>query len=666
MCVQAVYIVMERGGRRKLQQPRGRKVVRPPMTGEIKYRMRHMKRSALESGGMLFSHDEVLRIIMKSFSKQLVRQCLAVRSNYPWAYRSKTEISPDVDIDEYKVLVLPAVNMYGRQTLSKIKNFILEDKYAFLDHLAHLLAPTDDGQRRIAEAIHHNNADECRTLFENLSAHVSQLMANHVDFETTKSVLVKVPELTAVVTEEPKPFTWNVPSVPNPSLFPTLEHWLRHSVNADVHFLRVLRTLPMKGNVKFITMMQGRDSILRNSVSRKVNAFRSQILLRPELLPNQVILPYTWSRHLGVDVRRLVDETSMHAIPDDCFHKLCDDECRLLLKRDPAINAASISAHDTVAFSRSDAIYVGIGELEQKNADFDGDTETCFIDRGRTAIEEIDLNMMPANNMRIFQQVRITFSEPHIMYMHQRRVSPLKFPHFGIYDALRQRLIYKWLAQDYNVELVERLNRKYGCNLYRLIEPTRAILETALNCITQIHSSSDGFDFYKHINANVLELANTKTDENGAINTSVAKTNSLYDERLPNQYYMRDNLLCDELVRVCMSGARGHLEALENLLDKLHANDDTVRLHGHSNSKFTAAGINSFQSVNQHMANKSREVQINGHNFFKSNIGYDTVSFTDNSEIKYDNQIVGRIERDFNTLLPPDIAHLITFGCIGK
>lgn len=245
---------------------------------------------------------------------------------------------------------------------------------------------------------------------------------------------------------------------------------------------------------------------------------RSQILLRPELKPNEIILPYTWAKYVHLDDEQHVDHSTNNANEDvnstagrgrkqqsqrrtkrrmvfvdtesaepsdpRCFHHL-GEKCRLLVKRDPAINGASISAHDTVAFARTDFIMVGSADLENKNADFDGDTESIYFIYDRPSIDEIDMKMLPQNNLRIYQQLRITFTEPHILYMHRRQFSDDAFKHAHLYKSIRTRETYKWLAVSHNRTVLTELQQTYPhVNFYRYDYYTTMIIRPGdLKCI---------------------------------------------------------------------------------------------------------------------------------------------------------------------------------------
>lgn len=221
-------------------------------------------------------------------------------------------------------------------------------------------------------------------------------------------------------------------------------------------------------------MLQGRRSIIRNIITKKVKAFRGQILPKPETRPNEIILPCTDSVHFTdcIDFSKaplkLIDlESSDFSDRRSCFVHL-GKKARLLAKRDPSINGASISAHDTVAFAKSDGMCVGLGELENKNADFDGDTESVFLITDPWAIDEIDVNMLPQNNLRIYQQNRISFTESHILFMHKRTFADDAFKHAKLYKAIRARETYKWLSRAQNRIALTTLSQRYpDYNFYK-------------------------------------------------------------------------------------------------------------------------------------------------------------------------------------------------------
>lgn len=370
------------------------------MTGKITYRLHQIKKRLIDDA-YKFNHDDALNITSKWFHNATVDENIAVVSNYPWVYKNKSEILDN--IEEYKILVIPPLSIFGRMSLPKIRSSILHDKYARLNEIVKLVHAGHDLQKHIKAVIAKNEEFECQVAFNYILESVTQLFNDHVGATSTKQKWVNVTNHQLIA------------HVPNRLAFSSVEQWLQSQIDTNIHCLKEFRNIPMKSNIKLISMLQGRRSLIRKIIPKKVKAFRGQILLRPELKPNEIILPYIWADILNISPVRLVDVSTPNFSPPECFTHL-SNSARLLVKRDPAINGASISGQDTVGFARTDNIYVGTAELEQKNADFDGDTESAFIVTDPRAIKEIDLNIMPQNNMRIFQQVYFSHNLQSLIY----------------------------------------------------------------------------------------------------------------------------------------------------------------------------------------------------------------------------------------------------------
>lgn len=190
------------------------------------------------------------------------------------------------------------------------------------------------------------------------------------------------------------------------------------------------------------------------------------------------------------------------------------------------------------------------------------------------------------------------------------------------------------------------------------VEPTRTILKNTLNVITQMYSSREGYDFFNFINESALQLANYRKS-----NDTEPTNIRLYDPNLPFEYLMKDDLLCDGILRICFSEARGSVESLISLVEKLAENDGTTKLTTHIASLDKGKLFDQLATTNQVMANKSDEVPTNGHDFFLSNIGYDTITF-DNGQLCYNGQKIYH-SLDFvhdYLLLPPSVASAILFN----
>lgn len=198
--------------------------------------------------------------------------------------------------------------------------------------------------------------------------------------------------------------------------------------------------------------------------------------------------------------------------------------------------------------------------------------------------------------------------------MHQRPM-PVGYEFTKLYEIIRAREVIEYLNNMGNVSALEELERKYpGRDFRKFVEPTKAILETALHSITQLYGSEKGYDFYNFINTKTLELAN-------------GIKNELYSDTLPNEYFMESDILCEPIIRICMSGAKGSINSIDALASKLFENDGTTEITTHIAPLDRAGLFGKLDVTSKAMAESSKRVQSNGHAFFKSNIGYDFLSF---------------------------------------
>lgn len=178
-----------------------------------------------------------------------------------------------------------------------------------------------------------------------------------------------------------------------------------------------------------------------------------------------------------------------------------------------------------------------------------------------------------------------------------------------------------------------------------------------------MYSSREGYEFFNFINESALQLANYYRKSNDSDTATAAEPkNSLYDPNLPFEYIMKDDLLCEGILRICFSEARGSIESLILLAEKLTDNDGTTKFNTHIAPLDKGKLFDQLTTANQVMANKSDEVPTNGHDFFLSNIGYDTISF-DDGQLCYNGQKIYH-SLDFihdYLLLPPNVANAILF-----
>lgn len=548
------------------------------------------------------AYDEVLDLIKNWGGGELhSNKHMLIKTNYPWVYKSSKEITGN--LDDYKLLVLPSIQLFDRLTLAKIKTNILQDKYAHFFELMKLIKVLSFN--KFHKLINENNEKKI--------------------LKTQQRVMCR----------------YNI----------TKKH-LQTIVDENVHFIRNICTIQMKGNTTLLTLLQGRKSMIRNAIPRKVTSLRTQILVHPGLKPDQVIYPVSWARMFGISPKYLVDLQKPGEIPENCFHPI--DTQKVTCKRDPAIDQASVSVHTSISFAESENQYVSMAEMEHKNADCDGDTMSNTTINDILSVQELLLNMSTRNRMLIYNKPRISFTESLILYMHQREIDDNCFPYSKFYKFLRTREIRAWLKKEHNRQMLIKMDKQYPeYNLIKYVEPTREILQKMLTYLPLIESSKCAYDFYNFINTNVLRLANGAKSK---------QESPLYDPKLPCDYYMKDDILCESIIRICMSNAKGCLESLQIFADRLYNIDNTTKLTTKitpNNKNFT---ISQSDVMSQTMANKSRQVAINGHNFFKSNISYDTLNF-DNNKFKNNNIILLENINFLNPclLLPPDICFALTF-----
>lgn len=565
--------------------------------GEITYTVEQI--TTTNNTYHMLTYDEILDLIKNWGGGSLhSNKHMLMKTNYAWVYKSVKEITSD--LNDYKLLVLPSIQLFDRLTLAKTKSIILQDKYAhFLELLNMVKLKT---MTKVQKLINENNEVRINALQKRIMKRYN-------------------------VTHEQ----------------------IQEMVDKNIHFIRNICIIQMKANTTLLTLLQGRKSMIRNVIPRKIVSLRSQIFVHPSLNPNQIIFPVAWAHVFDLAPSNLVNLEKSTLIPTECFYKLSTQ--RILCKRDPAIDIGSVSMHDEVAFAITEMIFVSMAELERKNGDCDGDMESNSITDDILSVHELSLNMSVRNSLLVYNQPRISFTESQILYMHQRNISDDSFPYARIYNFIKTRETRNWLLNEHNRQLLAKTHKIYPqYNIPKYVEPTRHILNMMLLFLPLIYSSRSAMDFYTFINKNVLELANGKKDS------------PLYDPNLPADYFMKGDIMCESIIRICLSNAKGSLESLFIFAQRVSEIDGSTEL------TLNVAPINidnlitQSDAIAQVFANKSRQVTINGHNFFKHNIGYDTINF-DKNKFHINNLIMSE---DLNflhpcLLIPPMVAFMLTF-----
>lgn len=393
-----------------------------------------------------------------------------------------------------------------------------------------------------------------------------------------------------------------------------VEEWVKDSIDSNVQNLAEIGDVQMMGGVRLKTLLQGRDSIIRKSLVRRVPAFRGQILLRPELAPNQVLVPLTWQNSL-VPARKIIDSTDPSIIDPSYFHDL--GEKSIILKRDPVINPCSVVICDKVGYINGNNIYISPAIVGHQNADFDGDTEGLYISDNPLTKIEIALNALPQNCMRVAFVNRASFVESQVFIMHQRNL-PKDYKYTELYNNVRSYCIAKWKNDKLNQSSLDKLNELVpNFDFDQFIEPTREILETTLAFIAEGKSSREAYDFYNYINTKIVELAN-------------GQINDLYDPNLPAEMFMERSLLSKPLIKAVFSGSIGSIAGYIEMLKILHDIDGTFTITKNNPPIDIEKWVTDSTTIGKNMARSTKQVQINGHKFFKNNISFDSISFDSN------------------------------------
>lgn len=667
--------------------------------GKIKYSVDKILLSNLSEHGInpsdLLTHDECLHLLsqhqnnQKSVSNdvgggdscEFFDSVVLLKSNYAWVFKNSNEMnnnercffldnSTSNDVDEYiskfvndhKILAIPPARLLGPRSLLGNRQVATQDIFGksliqtiLLDKFAHYFELLSLLVERGVLSEKEKNVKISTLIARNNSAAIKLDMENYCQ------------------------------------TFAISHEILQARVNKNIRFIRNMCSIPLLNDKPGISFLQGRDSEIRNAIPKKVLAFRAQVVAQPCLQADQVMLPLKWAckfpslvychrgqceyekcafcrRALltGQTVEEIISAQPSHeirvydpsrldsSVPLEYQYQL--KNAALIMKRDPVINLGSFSAHTTVIFTHGNLFRVCLELMERKGEDVDGDSEIGKQVIMSVSILEIILNASPEFNMLIYNQPRITFTESIILYMHRRDFDNNAFKYAKIYKWIRRRETYNWLSNVHNRNALERLAQRTRTdwNIFEYAEPTRLILTKTLTAIAMILGSQEAFKFYNCIRKHVLDLSNSIADTN----------NPLYDSKLPADYTMTDDLLNPTLLAICASESRGCIESYDIFTKQLYDLDGTTKIGDNINTLTNESNFfSNVTNIMQTMAKKSRLVRVNGHNFFKATIGFETMSFHNHAQtIVYNNRcILHEFEMVDCVLLPPYIAALLTF-----
>lgn len=591
-----------------------------------------------------FTHDDLILLINNwqggnaalHSSKNII-----LKTNFPYINKNmKIELN-DNNIEEFKILVIPSMTLLCRLSLGTLKKHILNDKYAQLFIIQHYLNVFKD---TCCEKIKNNVHKYIQFL--------STFIANNGIFDyniiSKNDPLMECINLAYGIDTSEKNIT-NYITLFFCELMQIPRDCIQTAINRSIFNINdTILNLPAK-NETILKNLQGKKASFKD-VKRRIVGFRSQIVSRPELPQDSILLPYVWAGKFNILHPKIIDVST--SLPFD-QNDLYEFGGVLLTKRDPAINGASLSIVTRIGFVKSDYVYISIGGIVRKNADFDGDSMFECEFWNTSIIIELFSTMHQMYNIMLYDKSRITFTESHILYMHQRNVKKMKFSE--LYETIRAFETAKWLNDSSNRVVLERMDKYANHSIFKLAEPTKKILETFLDQVYFRYGSVEAYNIFEFINLNVLILSNNNED---------SYKSPLYDPDLPLVYLGKADILCETFCRICLSGAAGSIHILSDIVDTFINADNTVHITDVANPYNPTEILKKFFNANKNMAIKSREVPMNGARFKQYNIAWDQVEFRDGHLYFAQQLLVENINSIFDPkmFLNPDNLFYFLFG----
>lgn len=605
----------------------------------------------------LFKHDDLILLINNwqgGNSSLHTSKNIVLKTNFPYINKNmKIEIT-DQNVDEFKNLVIPSMQLLCRLSLGNLKKHILTDKYAKLVIIQHYL-------HQFKENISNKNKEACKKIDSYIEFLYIYIGNNGIVDYNVISPYQELQKEDPLIRKIESILKFSNTNDTNEILQCIIDHFcsilnitpekIQKTINKSILNINdVILNLPAK-NETILKNLQGKKAVFKN-INRRIVGFRSQIALRPELPQDSILLPFVWAEKFNIYNPKLIDiTTSIELNVNDLY----EFGGVLLTKRDPAINGASLSIVTRIGFVKSDYVFINIGGIVRKNADFDGDSmfECEFWDK--SIVIELFSTMHPKYNIFLYNESRITFTESHILYMHQRNVSRMK--HAKIYEIIRNHETKKWISDKSNRLMIEKFNKYATHDIFKLIEPTKIILETFLNQIYFMYGSVEAYNTFEFINLNILLLSN---------NNEKSYTSLLYDPNLPLVYFATADVLCENLCRICLSGAAGSIHILNDIVDTFVNADNTVEITDVANPYNPDDIFVKFFKANKNMALKSREVPLNGAKFKQLNIAWDLIEFKNGNLYFAQQLILENVNSIFDSkmfLNPDDLFYFLMSHC---
>lgn len=612
--------------------------------GHIKYRFQRILLDKHLDRKYLFGHDEILgQLKVWNGSSNQDKKHLLLRSNYPWLFSSKNEIRNNDDLGAHKILPIIALSEIGRKSLTALKNVILHDKYAHLIELLTRVGLFRKWSKSLSKVPTAAKPVPC--LVHGVNIMMKKKIMYHAAPDQPPAFVDCHDILNGIyANDEARLRRYYEDILAHYQLDAAVIERYLNSTEA-IHFIRSICEIVLGNNRKIISYLQGKESAVRMAVPKRVLSCRAQICLAPFLTATQIGIPYWWAKYVHFDCPsgqslRILRAGQIHErLPREYVYKLHGQ--RILAKRDPIIHILAFCVFDEVYFHADSRFMVGSESLKKMAADFDGDTFILYFIDDLKVMHEIDFNASPRYSMALHGQCRINLIESIVLAMYKRDVTN-KIPHWRLYEFIRQRFIYRWLCNIRNCSTLEAVARMSNGEfplgrLYNMVEPTDLILSEMLMVIYTMYGSAASYEFYCELLRLTMELS---IRFEGA---------TLYQENLPCDYTLTDNLLDFNLLAVSFSCAKGSIHSYKSLLDKIYEKDQgSTKLYRAPDTNGTDDPDENFDyekliaditNANIFAAKKSKQVPQQGYNLFKDTIEGDLMSFGGN-RLNYENEIL--------------------------
>lgn len=576
-----------------------------------------------------------------------------VFTNYPYLFRKNLARNMSLQtLMDHRCIYIPNLKEHSADTVKSYKKLLSQDEKAayialleslgidFLDdramlHLYDILArivlhekggANVVGSAEARKLLHHIRYKQWRKFFNTIARYIELIckrFAANRRLQLHKLALLLVNPTSAVANIDLR-----ILKMP-------LNLLLSLKVNTTVGELKECMNFNfLHGTIK--TQLQGRSSQMRRKiVSPKIIAIRLQIGLRFDLNADSIILPHNILEKIKIMLNlrnvRPFDLTLDTSQEDKLFTLPVNFSC--IIKRDPVISKNSVVCIRKIGFADTDLMYISPYILHGQNADFDGDAEHVSLIFDTKSSIETKLLMLPNYNIyNSFLNLKLTFSETHVIFMHNNRVKVKEIftqvsnidP--GYVDEIYNLEICRWFSGQDNIDCLSRFFKEYACfidatedQLISFVEPTLIILNQLARTIYLMCGNIACHDFFKLINAYVCEESKNNLDK-FILNTS--------------------GLFCNLLYRIAISGAKGTLHHYMQLL-KLQQDS------GAGNEPyFTNNGEKLYNAVNENMRDIGKtvkQVPKLGHDSFKSLIEWNGIEFI-NDNIYYNDLFLAKLD----------------------